>query len=99
MFFLQSSLPSTEFIVAVAGVVVVIFFVLVFIATRFKRCPSNRVLVIYGKVGKDRTSRCIHGGGTFVFPLIQDYGFMDLVPRPIDIDLIGALSKQNIRVN
>ena len=95
----KQALPSTEFIVAVAGVVVVLFFVLVFIATRFKRCPSNRVLVIYGKVGKDRTSRCIHGGGAFIFPLIQDYGFLDLLPRPIDIDLIGALSKQNIRVN
>jgi flotillin len=99
MFPLQSTLPSTEMIVAVVGVAVVVFFVLVFIATRFKRCPSNRVLVIYGKVGKDRTAKCIHGGGAFVFPLIQDYGFMDLVPRPIDIDLIGALSKQNIRVN
>ena len=66
---LEMSLPSTEFVVFVVGVVVVLFFVLIFIATRFKRCPSNRVLVIYGKVGKDRTSRCIHGGGTFVFPL------------------------------
>jgi flotillin len=55
--------------------------------------------VIYGRVGKDRTAKCIHGGGTFIFPLIQDYGFLDLLPRPIDIDLIGALSKQNIRVN
>jgi flotillin len=93
------SMPSAEFLVAVGGIAVVLFFILVFIATRFKRCPSNRVLVIYGKVGKDRTAKCIHGGGAFIFPLIQDYGFLDLLPRPIDIDLIGALSKQNIRVN
>jgi flotillin len=99
MFLLESSLPSTEFIVAVIGTAVVVFFVLVFVATRFKRCPSNRILVVYGKVGKDRTAKCIHGGGSFVFPLIQDYGYLDLLPRPIDIDLIGALSKQNIRVN
>jgi flotillin len=99
MFLLQSGVPSTEVFVAIVGVAVVIFFVLIFIATRFKRCPSNRVLVVYGKVGKDRTAKCIHGGGAFIFPLIQDYGFLDLLPRPIDIDLIGALSKQNIRVN
>lgn len=83
----------------IASVVGVFFFVLIFIATRFKRCPSNRILVIYGKVGAERTARCIHGGGAFIYPLIQDYAFLDLAPRTIEIDLIGALSKKNIRVN
>jgi flotillin len=94
------ALVADPFILAVVGTIVaVFFFVVVFIATRFKRCPSNRILVIYGKVGRERTARCIHGGGTFVYPLIQDYAFLDLSPRTIEIDLIGALSKKNIRVN
>jgi flotillin len=83
----------------VVSVVLVLFFVLVFVATRYKRCPSNKVLVIFGKVGKDRSARCVHGGAAFIVPLIQDYSYLDLSPRTIEIDLIGALSKKNIRVN
>lgn len=83
----------------ILGIILVLIFVLAFIATRFKRCPSNRILVIYGKVGKDKSSRCIHGGGAFVIPLIQDFSFLDLAPLTLEIDLVGALSKKNIRVN
>lgn len=72
---------------------------------RYKRCPSDKVLVIYGKTGTDsttglaRTSNCIHGGAAFVWPLLQDYAYLDLTPIAIDIDLRSALSKQNIRIN
>ncbi|MDE6139088.1 MAG: hypothetical protein K2F57_06425, partial [Candidatus Gastranaerophilales bacterium] len=40
----------------------------------------------------------VHGGGTFIIPLIQDYGVLSLEPMTTDIDLRGALSKGNIRV-
>jgi flotillin len=66
---------------------------------RYKRCPSNRVLVIYGKVGGGNTSRCIHGGAAFVMPLIQDFGYLNLEPIQIEVPLNGALSIENIRVN
>lgn len=69
------------------------------IINQYKRCPSNRILVIYGKVGGGRSAKCIHGGGAFVIPVIQDYQFLSLQPMPIEINLTGALSKQNIRVN
>ncbi len=36
---------------------------------------------------------------SFIWPIIQDYQFLDLTPMPIEINLQGALSKQNIRVN
>ncbi len=79
--------------------IVILFVTLIFIANRYKRCPSDRILVIYGSVGKDRSSHCIHGGGTFVWPLIQDYAFLRLTPMTISIPLTGALSFQNIRIN
>src|SRR5947209_14024312 len=81
------------------------FVVLVFVSTlmlvvnRYKRCPSNRVLVIYGKVGGGNTARCIHGGAAFVLPLVQDHAFLRLEPIQIEIPLKGALSAENIRVN
>lgn len=70
----------------------------VLVAKRFKRCPSNRVLVKYGKVGSGTTAQCIHGGATFVFPVIQDYAYLHLEPIQIGIPLKDALSAENIRV-
>jgi flotillin len=82
-----------------AAILIVLFFFL-YMTTRYRRCPSNRILVIYGTVG-DRTkaSKCLHGGGKFVLPLIQDYAYLSLEPMVIDIPLEGALSQNNIRVN
>jgi len=54
--------------------------------------------VVFMFTGGDKTAKCIHGGGTFVIPLIQDYGVLSLEPMTTDIDLKGALSKGNIRV-
>ncbi|HPH47641.1 MAG TPA: SPFH domain-containing protein, partial [Chryseolinea sp.] len=42
---------------------------------------------------------CIHGGGAFVWPVIQDYAFLDLKPLSIEANLTNALSRQNIRVD
>jgi len=73
--------------------------VLRFLTTRYKRCPSNRVLVIFGRVGGGNTSRCVHGGAKFVWPLFQDYSYLSLEPIQIEVPLRGALSIENIRVN
>lgn len=89
-------------IVAIAA-----FFVFILIVSffrRYKRCPSDRILVVYGKVGKggtaeSRSAKCIHGGAAFIWPVIQDYAFLDLTPFSIEINLTKALSKQNIRVD
>jgi flotillin len=78
---------------------VFIFVLFMFLASRYRRCPSNQVLAVFGKVGEGQAVRCIHGGGTIVWPLIQDYKYLDLTPMTINIPLKGALSQQNIRVN
>jgi flotillin len=90
------------FIVIAAAVFVFVLIVSFF--KRYKRCPSDRILVVYGKVGKggdqeSRSAKCIHGGAAFIWPVIQDYAFMDLTPISIEINLTSALSKQNIRVD
>jgi flotillin len=83
----------------VVSMVLLIAFFLAILVRQYKRCPSNRILVVYGKVGGTRAARCIHGGGTFVVPLLQSYSFLTLEPTTIDIELKSALSKKNIRVN
>ena len=69
------------------------------LAKQYKRCPSNRVLVIYGRTQKGGAARTIHGGAAFVVPLLQDYAYLSLEPIQIEIPLRGALSSENIRVN
>ncbi len=76
-----------------------LFSTLFFFAKLYRRCPSNKILVVYGRVSGNKTVQCYHGGGTFVWPLIQGCAFLDLTPRTIHIPLKGALSHQNIRVN
>ena len=75
-----------------------IFIVLAYVASRYKRCPSNRILVIWGR-GRERSARCYHGGGKIVLPVVEDYAYLSLEPLVIEIPLEGALSLNNIRVN
>ena len=76
-----------------------IFFSLIYLAKCYHRCPSNKVLVIFGKINGNESSKCCHGGGAFVWPLIQDYKYLDLTPIAIHVPLKSALSLQNIRIN
>jgi len=93
---------SVTYIILIA--VVVLFVTLSAILRRYRRCPSDKILVIYGKTGKNATgsissARCIHGGAAFIWPVFQDYAFLDLKPISIECNLTNALSKQNIRVD
>ncbi len=86
---------------AVSGFLVA-FVAVVAVLRRYKRCPSDKILVVYGKVaggGSGASAKCYHGGASFIVPVFQDYRFLDLAPMTIDIKLEGALSLQNIRVN
>lgn len=83
-----------------------------FLISRYRRCPSDQILVVFGKAGKttiknEKTgkneqvilpSKVIHGGGTFVWPVIQDYKVMSLAPLQIQ-ETIDGRSKENINVH
>src|SRR5690554_5409296 len=88
----------------IAAIVVIVFMVLAFIVSRIKKCPSDKIMVVYGKVGQnadgsDKSAACIHGGAKFVYPFIQAYEYLDLTPLSISVDLTKALSRQNIRID
>ena len=69
------------------------------LVTRYKRCASDEILVVYGRVEGGGSSRCIHGGGTLVWPLIQDYKILSLTPMTIDVPLTNGLSKDATKLN
>jgi len=91
--------PSEVVVGLVLLLVFILFGLMLFVARRYKRCPSNRILVIYGRTEKGRSAKCLHGGGAFVYPLIQNYEYLSLDPVQIEIPLQGALSIENIRVS
>ena len=93
-----------ETTVALVSVAILILSTLIFIVSRYRKCPSDKIMVIYGKVGsaKDGTAlsaKCIHGGAAFVWPIFQAYEYLDLTPISISVDLKNALSRQNIRID
>lgn len=94
----ESSGAST-LVTIVVVLALVVFFTVMTVARFYKRCPSDRILVIYGKVKDGKSAHCIHGGGAFVIPLIQDFAYIGLTPMTISIPLQNALSFQNIRIN
>ncbi len=87
---------------AVLGAVVfgfaALFAIIIFVASRYQKCPSDRILVVFGRTS-GQSARLYQGGGALVLPIVQGYAWLDLTPVPIDIQLQGALSQQNIRVN
>lgn len=90
-------------ILGVAAVTVLV--ILITMVKRYKRCPSDKLLVVYGRTGKNKTTgttstaKVTHGGGQFVWPVVQDYEYLSLTPMAIEVNLKSALSKQNIRIN
>lgn len=95
---------SIQVLIAVCIIAVVLLSTIILILSRYRKCPSDKVMVIYGKVGNDKdgqtkSARCIHGGAAFIIPVIQAYQYMDLTPISISVDLTQALSKQNIRID
>ena len=91
------------FLVGIVAAVLFLIIILYAAIKRYKRCPSDQILVVYGKVGAGadgfRSAKCIHGGAAFIWPVIQDYAFLELKPISIEVKLTNALSKQNIRVD
>lgn len=89
-------LDGTALIIVVLAVVV--FVMILALTSRYKRCPSDKILVVYGKTGGS-SAKCVHGGGAFIWPVVQDFAYLDLKPISIEANLKSALSKQNIRVD
>ncbi|NDW17414.1 flotillin family protein [Dysgonomonas sp. 216] len=89
-------IPNSILLIVIAAIALFVF--ISAMVSRYKRCPSDKILVVYGKTG-GASAKCIHGGGAFIIPVIQDYAYLDLKPISIEANLTSALSKQNIRVD
>ena len=94
--------PAIIFLICAVALILVSF--IAWICSRYKKCPSDKIMVIYGSIGKNndgtnRSAKCIHGGAEFVIPVFQSYAYLDLTPISISVDLKNALTRQNIRID
>jgi flotillin len=46
----------------IIGFLLFVFSTIFFLAKLYRRCPSNKVLVVYGRVGANKAVQCYHGG-------------------------------------
>lgn len=97
-------MPDITLLITITVVLVLLFTTIIVLLSRYRKCPSDKIMVIYGKVGNNqdgtqRSAKCIHGGAAFIWPVVQAYEYLDLTPISINVDLKNALSKQNIRVD
>lgn len=102
----------TSTLIITGIVVVLVILTLIGLMSRYRRCASDEILVVFGKAGKKSVtnpatgksetvvlpSKIIHGGGTFVFPIIQDWKKMSLKPIQIQTSVVGV-SSQMIKVS
>jgi flotillin len=90
--------------ILITVIAILLFTSLLVVLSRYRKCPSDKILVIYGKVGSNadgtsRSAKCIHGRAAFIWPVVQSFEYLDLTPMSINVDLRNALSRQNIRVD
>ncbi len=96
---LQASIVDTIGLLIIPAAVIIMVGTAAYWASRYKKCPSNKILVVYGKIKGGQSAKTLHGGGAFIWPIIQSYQFMSLEPMRLKLDLSGALAANNIGVN
>ena len=91
-------------LILTVSMLIIMFGTVIFFFSRYQKCPSDRILVVYGKTAMGQSSMgqssiCLHSGATFVWPVIQAFEYLDLTPMQIHIPLDDALSKEKIKVD
>jgi len=80
--------------VAFMGVVVILFIVIVILvqmaifASRYKKVPPNKAMVVYGRnMMNGKGYVIVTGGGRFIMPIVEQYAFLPLDVRTLELDL------------
>lgn len=85
-------------IIITAIAVLLVILTIVGILSRYRKCKANEILIVYGKTGGATSCKVIHGGAAFVWPVIQGYEVMSIVPLQFTQQVDG-LSAQNIKTH
>lgn len=89
----QSSLNLTLLALMLVPLLCVLV-AMVVLATRFRRCPPNRLLVVYGR-GVPGGIKVMQSGAALVWPLIQDSALLSLEPLHVSLTMDRLRSRSN----
>lgn len=94
-----------EYILLFAAFVIIALFVTY--ASRYKKVPPDKAMVVYGRRISSKHKRgyqVISGGGKFIMPVIESYEFLPLDVRTLDVnvkdivtDVVSSGAKVNIK--
>ena len=62
-------MPNIFGLILTCVIVVIVFSLLLFLIKRYKKCPSDKVMVIYGKVGTRTAPPAVPSASTAARPL------------------------------
>lgn len=89
---------TPEVIILLVAVLLIIFIGnIIFIFSRLKKCPSDKIMVIYGNLKGGAAFKCMHGGVVFIWPFIQSYQYIDLAPISVNVDITRALTSDKTK--
>jgi len=88
---------STTVVMAFVGDIVGIV-VLLSLNRHYKRCPANKIMVISGKTGHG-PARFLHGGGAFVWPVIQELAYLDMDPVLVENTEVEVVSRDGVAMS
>ncbi|MGA2176687.1 MAG: SPFH domain-containing protein [Verrucomicrobiota bacterium] len=99
--------PTATVVLAVVGIVLVIFFFLAIWASRYTKVGPNQVLVVSGRKHRfveadgtvhDRGFRIVKGGGTFVMPVVEKVDVLSLELLTIDVQTPEVYTSKGVPV-
>lgn len=85
-------------IIGILLLVLVLVALVVLYASRYKKVPPDKAMVVYGKRG----FKVITGGAKFIVPIIESYEFLPLDVRTLDVnvqEIVTDVSRSGAKVN
>ena len=85
----MASAGSGTAVIAIGGIVIAVMANILIYATRYKKVPPNKAMVVFGRM-QMRTRKgyqIITGGGKFILPILEEIAFLSLEARPLRIEM------------
>src|SRR5262245_57017808 len=97
---MQALLQAFGFPIVVVGLLLAGLSTFVAFARNYRKCPPNKVLVVFGR--KHRASgkgyRLINGGSAFVLPLFEDFTYIGLETFSVESSVTDTPNKDGVPV-
>ncbi|MCK5024784.1 MAG: hypothetical protein KAR56_04120 [Thermoplasmata archaeon] len=94
-------------LIAILLIVGAIMAIIITYASRYKKVPPDKAMVVYGRKMSSKRKRgyqVISGGGKFIYPIVESYEFLPLDVRTLDVhvrdivtDVVSSGAKVNVK--